>query len=39
VSALIALAAAVALLRFQRNVMHVIAVCAVLGLLLKTAGV
>ncbi|MEA3393603.1 MAG: chromate efflux transporter [Pseudomonadota bacterium] len=38
VSALIALAAAVALLRFQRNVMHVIAACALLGLLLKSAG-
>ena len=38
VSALIALAAAVALFRFKRNVIHVIAVCAVLGLLLKTAG-
>lgn len=33
VSALIALGAAVALLRFKRNVIHVIAACAVLGLL------
>ncbi|KRH98623.1 chromate efflux transporter [Curvibacter sp. PAE-UM] len=38
VSAAIALAAAVALLRYQRNVMHVIGVCALLGLLLKSAG-
>lgn len=38
VSALIALGAAVALLRFQRHVMQVIAVCALLGLLLKTSG-
>jgi len=37
-AALIALAAAVALLRFQRSVMQVIAVCALLGLLLKAAG-
>jgi chromate transporter len=36
VSALIAVAAAVVLIRFQRNVMQVIAACAVLGLLLKT---
>jgi chromate transporter len=36
VSALIAVAAAVALIRFRRNVMQVIAACAVLGLLLKT---
>ena len=35
-SALIALVAAVALFRYKRNVMQVIAVCAVLGLLLKT---
>jgi chromate transporter len=35
-SALIALGAAVALLRFKRNVIHVIAACAVIGLLLKT---
>jgi chromate transporter len=33
VSALIALAAAVALFRFKRNVIHVIAACAVIGLL------
>jgi chromate transporter len=39
VSAVIALAAAVALLRYQRNVMHVIGVCALLGLALKSAGV
>ena len=36
VSALIALGAAVALFRFERNVIHVIAACAVMGLLLKT---
>ncbi len=35
ISALIALAAAVALLRFKRNVIEVIAVCAVVGLALK----
>ncbi|MDO8651225.1 MAG: chromate efflux transporter [Undibacterium sp.] len=35
VSALIALAAAIALLRYKRNVMHVLAACAVLGLLVK----
>ncbi len=38
VSAAIALAAAIALLRYQRNVMHVIGVCAVLGLALKSLG-
>lgn len=38
VSAAIALAAAVALLRYQRNVMHVIGVCALLGLAFKSAG-
>ncbi|NMM28370.1 MAG: chromate efflux transporter [Glaciimonas sp.] len=38
VSALIALAAAVALFRFKRNVIHVIAACAVVGLILKTLG-
>ncbi len=38
VSAAIALAAAVALLRYQRNVMHVIGVCALLGLALKSLG-
>ena len=36
VSALIALAAAVALFRYKRNVMQVVAVCAVIGLLVKT---
>ncbi len=36
ISALIALAAAVALLRFKRNVIHVIGACALIGLLLKT---
>ncbi|MES2260434.1 MAG: chromate efflux transporter [Pseudomonadota bacterium] len=36
-SALIALGAAVALLRFKRNVIHVIAACAIIGLLLKIA--
>lgn len=36
VSALIALAATVALFRFKRNVIHVIAACAVIGLILKT---
>ena len=35
VSALIAIAAAVALFRFKRNVIHVIAACAVTGLLVK----
>ncbi len=38
VSALIALAAAVALLRYKRNVMHVIGVCALAGLALKSLG-
>ncbi|MCX7171994.1 MAG: chromate efflux transporter [Proteobacteria bacterium] len=36
ISALIALGAAVALFRFKRNVIYVIAACAVLGLLVKT---
>ena len=36
VSAVIALGAAIALLRFKRHVIHVIAACAVLGLILKT---
>lgn len=36
ISALIALLAAIALLRFQRNIIHVIAACAVLGLASKT---
>lgn len=35
-SALIALAAAIALFRFKRNVIHVIAACAISGLILKT---
>jgi len=35
-SALIAIAAAIALLRFKRNVIHVIGACAVLGLIIKT---
>ncbi|MBD5801771.1 Chromate transport protein [Azoarcus sp. Aa7] len=38
ISALIAVAAAVALFRFKRNVIHVIAACAVLGLAAKTLG-
>ncbi|WP_016836261.1 chromate efflux transporter [Herbaspirillum lusitanum] len=36
ISALIALAAVVALFRFKRNVIHVIVVCAVLGLIART---
>ena len=36
VSALIALAATIALFRYKRNVIEIIAVCAVLGLALKT---
>jgi chromate transporter len=36
VSALIAVGAAIALFRFKRNVIHVIAACAVIGLLCKT---
>jgi len=36
ISALIAIAAAVALFRFKQNVIHVIAACAVLGLVVKT---
>ena len=36
VSALISLAAAIALFRFKRNVIHVIGGCAVLGLVVKT---
>jgi len=36
VSALIATGAAVALFRYKRNVIHVIAVCALIGLLLQT---
>lgn len=38
-AALIAVGAAVALFRFQRNVIHVIAVCAVLGLAVKSLAV
>ncbi|WP_290645354.1 chromate efflux transporter [Aquabacterium sp.] len=38
VSTVIALAAAIALFRFKRNVIHVIAACAVLGWLLKASG-
>ena len=36
ISALIALTAAIALFRFKRNVIEVIAACAVIGLILKT---
>ena len=36
ISALIALAAAIALFRYKRSVIQVIAACAVLGLLIKT---
>lgn len=36
VSALITLAAAMALFRFKRNIIHVIAACAVIGLILET---
>jgi chromate transporter len=36
ISAVIALAAAVALFRFKRNVIEVIAACAAVGLILKT---
>jgi len=36
VSALIALAAAIALFRYKRSVIQVIAGCAVLGLLIKS---
>jgi chromate transporter len=36
ISAVIALAAAVALFRFKANVIHVIAACAVVGLVVKT---
>jgi chromate transporter len=39
VSALIALAAAVALLRYRRTVIEVIVACGLLGLILKGAGV
>ena len=36
ISALIALAAAIALFRFKRNVIEVITVCAIMGFFLKT---
>jgi chromate transporter len=36
ISALIALTAAIALFRFKRNVIEVIAACAIIGLILKT---
>jgi len=36
ISALIAIAAAIALFKYKRNVIHVIAACAVLGLLIKS---
>lgn len=36
ISALIAVGAAIALFRYQRNVIHVIAACAVIGLIVKT---
>ncbi|TAH48145.1 MAG: chromate efflux transporter [Betaproteobacteria bacterium] len=36
VSALIAIAAAIALFRYKRNVIHVIAACAVVGLVVRT---
>ncbi|CAG4883103.1 Chromate transporter [Georgfuchsia toluolica] len=38
ISALIAIAAAVALFRYQRNVVHVIGACALIGLVIKLAG-
>jgi chromate transporter len=34
----ISVGAAVALFKFKRNVIHVIAACALLGLLIKTLG-
>jgi chromate transporter len=37
-SALVALAAAIALMRYKRGVMEVIAACAVIGLIIKLAG-
>lgn len=37
-AALLALSAAIALFQFKRNVIHVIAVCAMLGLLVKSIG-
>ena len=37
-SVIIAMGAAVALFTFKRNVIHVIATCAIIGLLVKTAG-
>lgn len=36
ISAIIAVGAAIALFRYQRNVIHVIAACAVIGLIVKT---
>jgi chromate transporter len=36
VAAVIAIAAAVALVRYKRNVIHVLAACAVVGLILRT---
>ena len=38
ISALIAVAAAIALLRYQRNVIHVIAACAAAGLAVRLIG-
>ena len=38
ISALIAIGAAIALFRYKRNVIHVIAACAVIGLLVKLIG-
>jgi chromate transporter len=39
ISALISLAAAIALFKYKRNVIHVIAACAVIGLAVKLLGV
>jgi chromate transporter len=36
VAAVIAIAAAVALVRYKRNVIHVLAACAIVGLILRT---
>jgi chromate transporter len=38
-SAIIALAAAIALVKFKRNVIHVIGVCAAVGLMVKVLGI
>lgn len=38
-SVVIAMGAAIALFKFKRNVIHVIAVCAVIGLLVKVSGI